>query len=451
MTISSEINKSGPYDGNGSATDFEFDFKISEPAHLLVLHTNGEGTETQLSGDAYQVTQDEDGTGHIILPSPLPTGEKITLLLNPPFTQLSDLPNQGAWNPKIVESALDKLTSCLLKLREEVSRSVKIKASNDLADLDDLLADIERLADASDGVKALAGVKAKLVECADNIASIQTATTSATNAANSASTALDAKTQAITAKDQSILAQTAAEAARDTALSATPITASNKGRELVGKTTEAEMRTVLGAASNSSVQVVIDALAEKATKVALNSLQNQVNNFSAGPVGSIIVWSFEVPPADYLELNGATLNRTDYPDLFAAVNSARMLQSQGSKQHTQWGNGDGSTTFSLPDWRGEHLIGWDHGRGIDTGRGMLTWQADAVKAHTHSGSSLSVFANNHGGTQNAGGGSYKAPSNPNAGYAWQGFRCSVSGSVGTTGAATNRVRTVAAMFLIKFR
>lgn len=264
MTISSEINKSGPYNGNGSATDFEFDFKISEPTHLLVLHTNSEGAETQLSADAYQVTQDEDGTGHITLPTALPNGEKITLLLNPPFTQLSDLPNQGAWNPEVVESALDKLTSCLLKLREEVSRSVKIKASNDLADLDELLADIERLADASDGVKALVGVKAKLVECADNIASIQAATTSATNAANSAATALNAKTQAITAKDQSILAKTAAEAARDAAQAAQPISTSVKGRELVAKATEAEMRTVLGAASAAQLQSVSTAVAGKA-------------------------------------------------------------------------------------------------------------------------------------------------------------------------------------------
>lgn len=443
MTISSEINKSGPYDGNGSATDFEFDFKISEPAHLLVLHTNDEGAETQLSRDAYQVTQDEDGTGHITLPTALPAGEKITLLLNPPFTQLSDLPNQGAWNPEVVESALDKLTSCLLKLREEISRSVKIKASNDLADLDDLLADIERLADASDGVKALAGVKAKLVECADNIASIQAATTSATNAANSAATAQDAKSQAITAKDQSILAKTAAEAARDTALSATPITASEKGRELVGKATETEMRTVLGAASDVSVQSVIDALAEKATTAALNSLQNQVNNFSAGPIGSIIVWSFEAPPADYLELNGAILDRADYPELFAAVNSAGMLQSQGSKQHTQWGNGDGSTTFSLPDLRGEHLIGWDHGRGVDAGRGMLTWQADAVKAHNHSAGNLRIPAANsgQGGYHQA---NYAYPQYTNATIA-------VTGTTGSTGSPINRVRTVAVMFLVKFR
>ena len=36
----------------------------------------------------------------------------------------------------------------------------------------------------------------------------------------------------------------------------------------------------------------------------------------------------------------------------------------------------GSTT--LPDLRGEFIRGWDHGRGVDGGRGLRTWQKDAM-------------------------------------------------------------------------
>ena len=48
-----------------------------------------------------------------------------------------------------------------------------------------------------------------------------------------------------------------------------------------------------------------------------------------------------------------------------------------------FGLGDGSTTFNLPDLRGEFLRGWDDGRGLDVGRGFATAQMDDNKSHTH--------------------------------------------------------------------
>lgn len=42
--------------------------------------------------------------------------------------------------------------------------------------------------------------------------------------------------------------------------------------------------------------------------------------------------------------NGAAISRTDYPDLFSAIGTA-------------WGNGDGTTTFNVPDLRDRALYG----------------------------------------------------------------------------------------------
>jgi hypothetical protein len=58
------------------------------------------------------------------------------------------------------------------------------------------------------------------------------------------------------------------------------------------------------------------------------------------PVGTIIPFGGTVIPANYRECDGSTLSRTEYALLFAAIG-------------TSFGEGDGSTTFNLPDLRGD--------------------------------------------------------------------------------------------------
>ncbi|WAW06073.1 phage tail protein [Oxalobacter formigenes] len=54
------------------------------------------------------------------------------------------------------------------------------------------------------------------------------------------------------------------------------------------------------------------------------------------PVGTIEYFATSTPPAGYLKADGAAVGRETYPDLFAAIGTA-------------FGEGDGSTTFNLPD------------------------------------------------------------------------------------------------------
>lgn len=79
------------------------------------------------------------------------------------------------------------------------------------------------------------------------------------------------------------------------------------------------------------------------------------------PVGSVVMHAASTAPTGWLECSGAAVSRTDYAALFTAIG-------------TTWGVGDGSTTFNLPDLRGEFVRGWDHGRGIDTGRAFASAQ-----------------------------------------------------------------------------
>lgn len=71
--------------------------------------------------------------------------------------------------------------------------------------------------------------------------------------------------------------------------------------------------------------------------------------------GLIAFFAQATAPDGWLECNGAAVSRTTYADLFAELG-------------TENGAGDGSTTFNLPDLRGEFIRGWDNGRGIDSGR-----------------------------------------------------------------------------------
>ena len=59
--------------------------------------------------------------------------------------------------------------------------------------------------------------------------------------------------------------------------------------------------------------------------------------------------------------NGSAVSRATYADLFTAIG-------------TTFGIGNGSTTFNLPDLRGEFIRGWDNGRNVDPGRALGSFQ-----------------------------------------------------------------------------
>lgn len=87
-------------------------------------------------------------------------------------------------------------------------------------------------------------------------------------------------------------------------------------------------------------------------------------------------------PAGFLKANGALVSRTTYAALFAIIG-------------TSYGPGDGSTTFALPDLRGEFLRGWDDGRGVDGGRSLHSSQSSQNLNHTHTATAANAGAHSH--------------------------------------------------------
>jgi microcystin-dependent protein len=86
--------------------------------------------------------------------------------------------------------------------------------------------------------------------------------------------------------------------------------------------------------------------------------------------GCVFAFGGTAPPSGYLECNGAEVSRTTYAALFANIG-------------TNFGVGNGSTTFNLPDLRGEFIRGYDNGRGVDSGRAPGSAQSSQNLAHTH--------------------------------------------------------------------
>lgn len=84
-------------------------------------------------------------------------------------------------------------------------------------------------------------------------------------------------------------------------------------------------------------------------------------------VGGVFSFAVSSVPNGYLECNGATLSRTAYSDLFKVIGET-------------YGVGDGSTTFNIPDLRGEFIRGLDNGKGIDNGRTIGSFQYGTLVA-----------------------------------------------------------------------
>ncbi len=89
------------------------------------------------------------------------------------------------------------------------------------------------------------------------------------------------------------------------------------------------------------------------------------------PIGGVFYWpTADAAPTGFLLCDGSAVSRTTYDSLFAKLGTA-------------FGNGDGSTTFNLPDMRGRMILGAsDDGDRGDTG-GSLE-HTHTQSAHTHS-------------------------------------------------------------------
>ncbi|MCL2160696.1 MAG: hypothetical protein FWH56_02240 [Betaproteobacteria bacterium] len=111
-------------------------------------------------------------------------------------------------------------------------------------------------------------------------------------------------------------------------------------------------------------------------------------------VGAVEDFSGTNPPLVWVPAAGQLINRSERPLLweFAQASGNIVADSEWSTNTGKYSTGNGTTTFRVPDLRGEFRRGWDNGRGVDVGRGIGTKQGDAFRTHWHYGNMVGTNA-----------------------------------------------------------
>ena len=149
------------------------------------------------------------------------------------------------------------------------------------------------------------------------------------------------------------------------------------------------------------------------------------------PIGSIIAFGGRNIPNGWLLCDGNTVSRITYSRLFASIDSV-------------WGNGNGITTFHLPDLRGQFLRGVSGTSNNDPDANLRTnknsngnignkvgsFQVDELKSHNHTYSSPNYISGNS--------------SNYGGGYA------NYNNVTGDTGGAETRPKNAYVYYIIKY-
>ncbi len=141
MSISSTTvrNNFTGVSGSGVQTVFAGTFKITAATQVRVvqrvLSTDIESVLTNVTD--YAITGVGDSTGFTCtLVTALPTTDNLSLLLNVPNTQGTQIRNTGTYYPNAHEDAFDYRTRVDQQQQDAISRSVKLKETFDPADYD---------------------------------------------------------------------------------------------------------------------------------------------------------------------------------------------------------------------------------------------------------------------------------------------------------------------------
>ena len=385
MTISTEVRKAGPYIGDGGQTQFPFSFKVFKDADVRVVvagATTGHERDLVLGRDYkvhLQTNQNTVPGGNVVLAAPLVQNDKLVILSHVPYLQPTEITNQGAFYPSVLNNGLDRSTIQIQQLAEIQARSLSYPAT--ITGFNPQLPPPEpdKALGYNDDLSGFKNI---------DIAGMKEANAHALATSNKA--AADAQAAIQKANEAEGIAK-GIEAKADQAIRQSQ-SAINKVDTAVDKTNQA-IAAVDDLKSEFS-QIVAKNHATTADRLKTPRHINGVlfdgsSDINATPAGAVQYFAMQAAPVGWLKANGAEVSRTTYSNLFAAIG-------------TRYGAGDGSTTFNLPDLRGVFLRGLDDGKGVDAGRVIGSVQGDAIRNIVGQSEAFHVQTiGNHYGTNGA--------------------------------------------------
>ena len=133
MTVSTTIIKNS-HNGNGSTTNFAYQFKILQDSDLTVIIRSSTGTETTKSlSTHYTVAGAGDASGGSITFTSGNTpasGETVVIRRNVPQTQAIDYIANDPFPAETHEEGLDRTTMIAQQVSEATDRSIKLSRTN---------------------------------------------------------------------------------------------------------------------------------------------------------------------------------------------------------------------------------------------------------------------------------------------------------------------------------
>jgi len=326
MTVSTTESRIG-YNGNGATTAFAFPYRFLANADLVVTLVLADTTQVvKVLNTDYTVTGAGDDAGGTVTMMVAPaTGQQLVIVRDVPLTQETDYISGDPFPAESHETALDKLTMISQRLNNLISRSIR------LSDADLLV---------SSTILPSPIANATLVWNATGTAIVN-------GVGSGEFVGLSPYMEVVLGSVDATEARANLGAADDSAVV-----------KLTGAQTVAGVKTfgsspVLPGDASTALQAV--------PKQQLDALL---------PAGTVAAFGASYAPSGWLKCDGSAVSRTAYAALFAAIG-------------TTFGAGNGTTTFNIPDARGEFLRGWDDGRGVDSGRTIGSAQSDAFKSHNH--------------------------------------------------------------------
>jgi len=153
------------------------------------------------------------------------------------------------------------------------------------------------------------------------------------------------------------------------------LTSGDPNKIVSGAEIDTEFNNVASSSTTKIDKVPAATAGNLASFTATGSVQDSGENQTtivqiAAPAGVVMAFGGNTAPTGWLECDGSAVSRTTYSDLFNNIG-------------TNFGAGDGTNTFNLPDVRGEFIRGWDNGRDVDSGRVIGSTQGESIQSHSH--------------------------------------------------------------------